>query len=155
MAGIDQKTQSGLDEGRTLILGAQILLGALYRAVFEPGYQQFSPSSKYLVLAALTLNIVSIVLLIAPAPYHQIVEEGKDDARFNAFVMQAMAGALLPFAGSLGLSLYVFFSPVMGANPAALLAAGSTVLSGLLWYGGKLVPRKDRVRQVGPRGRPD
>ena len=31
-----EKLQNALDEGRTLILGAQIIVGVLYRAVFEP-----------------------------------------------------------------------------------------------------------------------
>jgi hypothetical protein len=153
MTDIDQKTQNGLDEGHTLILGAQILLGALYRTVFEPGYQQFSRSSKYLVLSALVLNILSVVLLIAPAPYHQIVEHGKDDARFNAFVMRAMAGAMIPFAGSLGLSLYVFFGPVIGPAAAALLGAGAASLSGFLWYGARLIPHPCRGQRLLARGR--
>jgi hypothetical protein len=146
MTSIDQKTQNALDEGRTLILGEQILLGALYRTVFEPGYQQFSPISKYLVLVALGLNLFSLVLLIAPAPYHQIVEKGKDDREFNSFVVGVMAIALLPFAVSTGLSLYVFFNKVVGTTWSVIIGATSTVLSILFWYGLKLVPGKSRKR---------
>jgi hypothetical protein len=146
MTSIDQKTQNALDEGRTLILGEQILLGALYRTVFEPEYQQFSPISKYLVLVALALNIFSLVLLIAPAPYHQIVEKGKDDREFNNFVVGVMAIALLPFAFCTGLSLYVFFDKVVGTTWSVIIGATSTVLSILFWYGLKLVPGKSRKR---------
>jgi hypothetical protein len=146
MTSIDQKTQNALDEGRTLILGEQILLGALYRTVFEPGYQQFSPISKYLVLVALGLNLFSLVLLIAPAPYHQIVEKGKDDREFNSFVVGVMAIALLPFAVCTGLSLYVFFNKVVGTTWSVIIGATSTVLSVLFWYGLKLVPGKSRKR---------
>ncbi|HZR56777.1 MAG TPA: DUF6328 family protein [Terriglobales bacterium] len=135
MTSIDQKTQNALDEGRTLILGEQILLGALYRAVFEPGYQQFPSILQYLVLAALVLNIFSIVLLVAPAPYHRIVEKGKDDKEFNAFVVQTMTIALLPFAASIGISIYVFFNKVAGPTWSAVIGLSATVLSGLLWYG--------------------
>jgi hypothetical protein len=94
--GYRPKDADWLDEGRTLILAAQILLGAPYRTIFEPGYQQFSPSRQYLVLAALALNIFSGVLLIAPAPDHQIVEKGEHDPPFNAFVMRAMAARWFP-----------------------------------------------------------
>jgi hypothetical protein len=146
MTSIDQKTQNALDEGRTLILGEQILLGALYRTVFEPGYQQFSPISKYIVLVALGLNLFSLVLLIAPAPYHQIVEKGKDDREFNSFVVGVMAIALLPFAVCTGLSLYVFFNKVVGTTWSVIIGATSTVLSILLWYVLKLVPGKSRKR---------
>jgi hypothetical protein len=146
MTSIDQKTQNALDEGRTLILGEQILLGALYRTVFEPGYQQFSPVSKYLVLIALGLNLFSLVLLIAPAPYHQIVEKGKDDREFNSFVVGVMAIALLPFAICTGLSLYIFFNKVVGTAWSAIIGATSTVLSVLFWYGLGLVPGQSRKR---------
>jgi hypothetical protein len=146
MTSIDQKTQNALDEGRTLILGEQILLGALYRTVFEPGYQQFSPISKDIVLVALGLNLFSLVLLIAPAPYHQIVEKGKDDREFNSFVVGVMAIALLPFAVCTGLSLYVFFSKVVGTTWSVIIGAASTMLSILFWYGLKLVPGKSRKR---------
>jgi hypothetical protein len=146
MTSIDQKTQNALDEGRTLILGEQILLGALYRTVFEPGYQQFSPISKYLVLVALALNIFSLVLLVAPAPYHRIVEKGKDDREFNDFVVGIMAIALLPFAVCTGLSLYVFFNKVVGTTWRVTIGATSTVLPVLFWYGLKLVPGKSRKR---------
>jgi hypothetical protein len=135
MATIDQKTQNALDEGRTLILGAQILLGALYRAVLEPGYVHFSLVSQRLVLVALALNIISVVFLMAPVPYHRIVEKGKDDREFNAFVEGAMAVALVPFAASVGLSLYVFFDKVVGGTWSLVLGCSSVVLAGTLWYG--------------------
>lgn len=141
MTSIEQKTQNALDEGRTLILGEQILLGALYRSIFEPGYQEFSLASKYLVLVALGLNIFSLVFLVSPAPYHQIVEKGGDDRDFNRFVVRAMAIALLPFAVSLGLSLYVFFNNTLGTTWSVIIGLTSTVLSGLLWYGLRFIPR--------------
>jgi hypothetical protein len=153
MTSIEQKTQNALDEGRTLILGEQILLGALYRTMFEPGYQQFSPISKYLVLVALGLNIFSMVFLISPAPYHQIVDRGRDDKDFNRFVVRVMAIALLPFAISMGLSLYVFFNKTLGNTRSAIIGLASTILSALLWYGLRFIPRNTkRLNAERPRG---
>lgn len=57
------KTQNALDEGRTLILGAQILLGVLSRAVFEPGFQKMPEVSKYLVLGSLALIVIATIIL--------------------------------------------------------------------------------------------
>jgi hypothetical protein len=90
--------------------------------------------------------LFSLVLLIAPAPYHQIVEKGKDDKEFNSFVVGVMAIALLPFAVCTGLSLYVFFNKVVGTTWSVIIGATSTVLSILFWYGLKLVPGKSRKR---------
>lgn len=153
MTSIEQKTQNALDEGRTLILGEQILLGALYRTVFEPGFQQFSPISKYLVLVALGLNIFSLVFLVSPAPYHQIVEKGRDHREFNRFVVRVMAIALLPFAVSMGLSLYVFFNKTLGTTWSVIIGLTSTVLSGLLWYGLRFISRNPRKERNAERSR--
>ena len=40
------------------------LLGLLYRAVFEPGFDAFPQSSEYLVLCALALIVVAFALLM-------------------------------------------------------------------------------------------
>src|SRR5205809_7732903 len=88
MTELKEKTQNALDESRTLILGAQILLGALYRTIFEPGYHELPPASRFLVLSALGLITVVVGLLIAPAPYHRIAERGQDDQEFTSYVLR-------------------------------------------------------------------
>jgi hypothetical protein len=64
------------------------------------------PESRFLVLCALGLVTVVVGLLTAPAPYHRIVEHGQDDREFTSYVLKIMMIALLPFALSLGISLY-------------------------------------------------
>jgi|SRR5579862_2191092 len=146
MTDLQTKTQNALDEGRTLILGAQILLGCLYRSAFEPGYAHFSTTSKCLVACALGLIIFAIVVLMAPASYHRIVEQGGDSQEFNAYVLSIMKVGLIPFAISIGLSLYVFVNSVLGRPWGVLLAVVSTGLAVFFWYGLKLLRRDRRTR---------
>src|SRR5436189_135580 len=127
MTELKEKTQNALDESRTLILGAQILLGALYRTIFEPGYHELPPESRFLVLCALGLITVVVGLLIAPAPYHRIVEGGKDDHEFTSYVLRIMMIALLPFALSLGISLYIFVTKAVGSLYGIIAGAGATL----------------------------
>ncbi len=138
MTDLETKTSNALDEGRTLILGAQILLGCLYRSAFEPGYQHFPVISKYLVVTALALIIIAIVVLIAPAPYHRIAEQGRDSKELNAYVLSIMKVGLIPFAASIGLSLYVFVHSVLGGAWGITLALAATVLAIFFWYGLRL-----------------
>src|SRR2546428_6174846 len=98
MTELKEKTQNALDESRTLILGAQILLGALYRTIFEPGYHELPPESRFLVLCALGLITVVVGLLIAPAPYHRIVEAGRVDNEFTSYESRIRMFPFLPFA---------------------------------------------------------
>jgi|GraSoiStandDraft_44_1057316.scaffolds.fasta_scaffold00314_13 hypothetical protein len=141
MTELKEKTQNALDEGRTLILGAQILLGALFRVVFEPGYHELPAASRYLVLWALGLITVVVALLMAPAPYHRIVEGGQDDEEFNSYVMRIMTIALLPFALSTGLSIYIFIAKAVGPVYGICAGAGVTLAALFLWYGLRLLPR--------------
>jgi uncharacterized BrkB/YihY/UPF0761 family membrane protein len=134
MADLKAKTQNALDEGRTLILGAQILLGVLTRAVFEPGYQKLPELSKYLVLAALALIAISIAVLIAPAPYHRIAEQGRDTEHFNTFVMRVMYAGLIPFALSLAIALYVATRIVTDTWIAPLAGVVTAVVALFCWY---------------------
>jgi hypothetical protein len=144
MTDLQTKTQNALDEGRTLILGAQILLGCLYRSAFEPVYAHFSSAAKYLVACALGLIIVSIVVLMAPAPYHRIVEQGRDSKEFNAFVLSIMKVGLIPFALSIGLSLYVFVHHVLGRDWGIFLGSMATGSAIFFWYGLRLLHRERR-----------
>lgn len=139
MTDLKTKAQNSMDEARTLILGAQILLGVLTRAVFEPGYKKLPDISKYLVVVALALIAIAVTVLIVPAPYHHIAEEGRDTERFNHFVMKVMYIGLVPFALSFGIALYVateivadsWIAPTVGVLTAALALA--------FWYGMGLV----------------
>ena len=45
MAKLKDKIKTALDEGRMLVLGAQILVGFQYRAVFEPVFEKLPESS--------------------------------------------------------------------------------------------------------------
>jgi len=147
MTELKEKTQNALDESRTLILGAQILLGALYRTIFEPGYHELPPESRFLVLCALGLITVVVGLLIAPAPYHRIVEGGQDDHEFTSYVLRIMMIALLPFALSLGISLYIFVTKAVGSLYGIIAGAGATVTALFLWYGLRLMLRHEKDEQ--------
>jgi Family of unknown function (DUF6328) len=138
------KTQNALDEGRTLILGAQILLGVLSRAVFEPGFHKMPAISKYLVLSSLSLIVIATIILIAPAPHHRIVEHGRDTQAFNTYLKRIMFAGLLPFALSFGLAVYVAAEVVAGAAWAGVAGLLTTFLALFFWYGmAKTAPKLD------------
>jgi Family of unknown function (DUF6328) len=67
MTPLQHKVQHVLDESRLLIVGAQVLLGFQYRAVFALGFERLSRAAQYLNLGALGLMLAAVALLIAPA----------------------------------------------------------------------------------------
>ena len=62
---LTKKTKISLDETRMLILGAQILVGFQFNAVFQQDFAQLPPASRGLDGIALVLMLVSVALLIA------------------------------------------------------------------------------------------
>jgi hypothetical protein len=135
MTKLKDKIQTGLDESRMLVLGAQILIGFAFSANFQPAFRDLPPASKYLNLLALTLMLVTICLLISPTALHQLTEDGNDSARLHRFTTHIMESALALFSLGIGTDFYVSAETVVGKIPAAVLATAMTLISLLFWYG--------------------
>ncbi len=146
---LPDKIKTALDETRILILGAQILLGFQFRGVFSEAYDRFPVHSRYLDGIALGLMVCAVGLLIAPGPYHRIVEKGEDSGELHHFVTTVAEAALLPFALALGLDVWLAAERVFDSAGAAVTGASATVLALGLWYG---FPRLRR-RYAGERER--
>jgi Family of unknown function (DUF6328) len=139
-----EKIKISLDETRMLILGAQILVGFQYTAVFREGFENLPAHAQFLNAAALALMIAAIGLLIEPSIQHRIVDDGEDTPRIQGVTTTMASAALLPFAVTLGLDLYI-----VGEKMAGMIAglAGGVAGIGLaltFWYGIELAHRKGR-----------
>ena len=134
------KLQNALDEGRTLILGAQIIVGLLYRTVFEPGYDRFPRRAQLLVISALVLVLGAFILLMAPVAYHRIVDHGENRLNLHSFVLAIMKPTLPLFALSMGLTLYIATEKVGGVALAAICSVTGAGLALMLWYGAAPAP---------------
>ena len=142
---IAKLVKTALEEARMLILGAQILLGFEFRWVFRNGFTA-PVHARYLSGAALLLMIITVALLIAPETYHHDVEYNADTGRFHQLISRMAGCSLLPFALSLGVSLFIIGEAIGG--PLVGTTAGCFFLSlGLgCWYA---LPYLCRSRQTG------
>jgi hypothetical protein len=144
VTGLAEDIKNGLDESRTLVLGAQVLIGLLGRAVFEPRFDHLARGVQWLVVVALLALLVAFALAASPASDHQLAWSGQDTppARYRLDRMLTLAPA--PLALGLGLhgGLAVFLLAGRGAGLlAGLLTLG--VAAGC-WYALRLVrPRGD------------
>jgi hypothetical protein len=140
------RLQNALDEGRILILGSQIVLGLLYRGVFEPGYEKLPRHSQDLMIGALTLVLAAFVLLMSPVAYHRIVDRGEGRPNLELLVKAIMKPTLALFAISMGLTLFIAAEKVAGRTTAAICATTSSGLALALWYGigSRHSPRKGK-----------
>ena len=60
MTQLKDKIQNALDESRMLILGAEILVGFEFTAVFQEGFKHLSIASQNLNLGALVLMLITV-----------------------------------------------------------------------------------------------
>lgn len=148
---LKDKIKLVLDEGRMLILGAQVLLGFQYRSVFEPGFDKLPHSSQLLKLAGLCLMLLAIMLLMSPGAYHRIVAEGEDREDVHEFATSVMDWALLPFALGLGIDVYVATQKLAG-TVYGITGGGVALLAALFfWYGIEML-RKSEHKHEGKEG---
>src|SRR5258707_404300 len=114
-AGISlkDKIRSVLNETRMLVLGSQVLLGFQYQAVFRPGFDRLPDHGKLLNCLSLALMLATLALLIAPAAFHRIADEGCDTVRTHRFASRMAARALVPFALAIGMDCTIVAEKLM------------------------------------------
>jgi len=146
---LGRKVQNALDEARILILGAQVLLGFGLRSTLETRFDALPRAWQWARLGSIALLLAALVLLIAPGPFHQIVERGRDTARLHRFTLRAIEAALAPFAIAIavdfagaGRQLYGVRAGIVAGAAAAAVALGS-------WYGVELLALARRRGEKG------
>jgi Family of unknown function (DUF6328) len=146
LAALTDRVQDALDEGRILVLGAQILLGFEYRSFFEPTFPSLPAWARAAKLLALCIMLVAFALMALPSSFHRLAEKGADTVRMHRVASQAIGAALLPLAVAMGLELLVAAQRVDAAGSGVALAvgAGAAVAALALWY---VVPACARKRR--------
>ena len=87
-----------LTEARTVLPGAQALLGFQFITMLSEAFEGLPPSSQYIHFGSLLCIALSTVLLLTPAAYHRIVEGGEDTEAFHRFASRILLVATVPLA---------------------------------------------------------
>jgi hypothetical protein len=143
MTKLKDKIQTGLDESRMLVLGAQII-GFAFSANFQPTFRDLPARSQNLNLLALTLMLITICLLISSTAFHQLTEDGNDSVRLHRFTTHVMESVLILFSLGLGADIYVPAEGIVGHTTAVVLAVIVTAIALFFWYGPLLLVRTDQ-----------
>jgi hypothetical protein len=147
---LDNKLKTALDESRLLILGAQVLFGFLFQAVFQDLFKDVPPVSQALQCAGLGFMLLSVCFLIAPSLYHQIVFDGESRPGALAYASWFAGASLLPLTLGLGASVFVVFEHLFGRTAGAMFGLTFMVGSLLLLYGLGLALRRPSGRKQMP-----
>src|ERR1700687_1830641 len=79
---VHDKIRQVLTEARVIIPGNQALLGFQFAVILQRGFSELASWLKWIHLASLSLMVVSTIILLTPATYHRIVENGEETERF-------------------------------------------------------------------------
>jgi Family of unknown function (DUF6328) len=131
---IERKFQLALDETRLLMLASQILFGFEFQSVFQDGFATWPQASRRADALGLMLMVATIAFLLAPTSLHRLAERGQITGRLRSALTRFTEAALLPFAMSLGIDLYVVLGSAFGPETGIAVGAGFFALALLGWY---------------------
>ncbi len=100
-----------------------------------PGFKDLSDSAKLFTLLGLFPSLLLMMLLLAPLPYHRIVEEGRVSKNLHRFITRMARFGLLLFALCLGCILFIAGDRVIGTGAALSVGLGATALGLGAWFG--------------------
>lgn len=132
---LPEKIDQALNESRILVLVTQVMLGFQYQAVFQPGFERLPRLSQTLKLGGLSLMLLALALLMAPAAYHRIVMQGNVSGQFHQFITKMTTPALLPLAIALGMDFYVMGAKITGPGLGVLIGLAVFLVAVCFWYG--------------------
>jgi len=149
MTQLRHKVKNALDEARTLILCAQVLLGFQFRAFFEQRFETLPLATRWVEMAGLGFLLVATVLLFMPAAFHRVVEVGENTERFHRFTGGMLVAAMVSLPLGIAADVFVvvrkFTESIEWSVISALL---SLFMAWGLWFGVTLARKsKDARRQ--------
>lgn len=131
-----------LDELRMQMLGAQVLFGFQFQALFQEMFREPSPSQRIASGVGFAAILLTIGVLIAATAQHRLREGGEATERMLALAKRYASIALITLAVTLGADVYLVAVIQWGDPAAASLALCASGCCAFLWYGLALVLRR-------------
>ncbi|WP_242344427.1 DUF6328 family protein [Anaeromyxobacter terrae] len=147
---VEKKIRHVLTEARMVLPGAQALLGFQLAVMMTQAFRELPRGAQWAHVGAVGLGVLTVVLLVAPAAWHRIVERGEETEAFHRVATRFVLAAILPLAAGLATDLgVVTYRLLPGAPRLAVAVAGAAfALLAATWFGLPLAARALR------RGRP-
>jgi|SRR4051794_23030041 len=122
-ASLEDRITHVLEELRVVLPGTQALLGFQFVAVFSNGFTDLENWQKGLHFGSLLLVTLSGLLLMTPAAYHRIVDEGGDTEAMHDFATRCLMLAMATLALGLSCDLLLIGDVILDSFVAAVIIA--------------------------------
>lgn len=124
-----------LTEARIVLPGVQALLGFQFASYLTQAFEKLSPAAQAVNTASLLCLVLAMVLLMTPASYHRLAEDGEDTERFERVAERLVLAALPPLALGVAGDVFVVTQIVLGATAGAVVALACAAGMAALWFG--------------------
>jgi hypothetical protein len=116
---IDEEIRHALTEIRMVLPGAQALLGFQFITLVLQEFEKLPQSMKVTHLVSLSMMTLAVILLMTPAAYHRIVEQGENTEEFHQFAGRMMMVSLVPLGLGFTGDFYVVVWKVSSSHAIA------------------------------------
>ncbi len=125
-----------LTEARVVLPGAQALLGFQFAGILGETFERLPASSRLLHLGSLGFIALAMMMLMTPAAWHRMVEDGEDTERFHRIASVLVLSAMATLALGLAVELVVVVRKVTGDLRLGVAAAlVALVMFYGVWFG--------------------
>jgi hypothetical protein len=132
---LEKRAEAAIQESRMVLPGIQTLFGFQLIAGFNQGFRQLGPLDQHLHYVSLIFTALAIAIIMTPAAYHRIVEQGSVSLFFVRLISWLIAAAMVPLAIALGLEIYVVGTIILGDRGlSAGIAAAVVATFAMLWF---------------------
>jgi len=133
-ARLEREYNELLQELRSLIPGANVLLGFLLAVSFTEGFGNLDRSERYVYFATLASTAVAIVLFMAPAAHHRLrFREGDKDHILRKGNREAIAGTVASSLAFTGV-LYLVTERIFGTPEAVVASIAFFAFTAWRWW---------------------
>jgi len=144
---LSDRVHNVLTELRVVLPGAQALLGFQLIATLTDSFERMPRPARMVHLASLALIALTTILLMAPAAWHRIVEEGENTERFHRIASLFVLWSLVFLGLGVSVDFFVFFEKVTQSRFAAGAAAATALLFYYgFWFGYTIYRRSKKER---------
>ena len=124
-----------MTETRIVLPGVQALLGFQFAAYLTQAFANLPADARIAHDVGLVLLLTSMVLLMTPAPFHRLAEDGRETERLCRVTVTMIVLALGALALGLAADVYVATMVVVKDSLVALFAALAAAAVGLsVWF---------------------
>jgi hypothetical protein len=120
---LEKTTMATLEEARMVLPGIQALFGFQLIAAFNERFRQLPEGDQMAHYVALLLIAVAVAIIMTPAAYHRLAEQGGMSEFFLRLASILIATAMVPLMVALCIEVYLLGTVILQQRAISIVLA--------------------------------